>query len=55
LDVSNPNQDFNPEDIDYVIEYKVFPEPISEDEISAGIPRSHWWWWGEKAEESLPA
>jgi hypothetical protein len=41
LDVSNPNQDFNPEDIDYVIEHKVFPEPISEDEIQAGIPRSH--------------
>jgi hypothetical protein len=50
LDLSSSNQDFNPEDIDYIIEHKAFPEPISDDEIPQGIPRSHWWWWGEKAE-----
>jgi hypothetical protein len=50
LDLSSPNQDFNPEDIDYVIEYRAIPKPVSDDEIPEGIPRSHWWWWGERTE-----
>jgi hypothetical protein len=48
--------DFDPEDIDDVIEaYILHKTPVPEDEIPVGMPRSHWWWWGEKAEESLPA
>jgi hypothetical protein len=49
-------EDFDPEDIDDMIEANayiadgVYLEPIHKDDIPAGIPRSHWWWWGEKAE-----
>jgi hypothetical protein len=50
LDLSN--EDWNPEDIDFIIEQKAVPEPIAESNIPAGMPRSHWWWWGEKAEIS---
>jgi hypothetical protein len=46
------NEDFDPEDIDFIINEKAFSAPIAENEIPAGIPRSHWWWWGEKTEEA---
>jgi hypothetical protein len=46
------NEDFNPEDIDYMIEGYIMRDggTVDEDEIPVGIPRSHWWWWGEKTE-----
>jgi hypothetical protein len=44
-------EDFDPEDIDDVIEaYILNVTPVPEDEIPVGMPHSHWWWWGEKAE-----
>jgi hypothetical protein len=49
------DEDFNPEDVDFIINERAFMGIFPEDEIPVGIPRSHWWWWGEKAEESLPA
>jgi hypothetical protein len=52
---SDPNEVFNPEDVDELIEAWAISEPVSNDNIPAGIPRSHWWWWGEKAEDNLAA
>jgi hypothetical protein len=52
---SDPNEAFNPEDLDELIEAWAISEPVPDDEIPVGIPRSHWWWWGEKAEDNLAA
>jgi hypothetical protein len=44
-------EDFDPEDIDDVLEAYLRPIlPAYEAEIPVGMPHSHWWWWGEKAE-----
>jgi hypothetical protein len=44
--------DFDTEDVDYLIEYKATNKtPVHESDIPPGMPRSHWWWWGERAED----
>jgi hypothetical protein len=49
LDLST--EDFDTEDIDYLIEgYALRDGSSPQSEIPVGTPRSHWWWWGEKAE-----
>jgi hypothetical protein len=52
---SDLNEAFNPEDVDELIEAWAISEPVSNDNIPAGIPRSHWWWWGEEGEDNLAA
>jgi hypothetical protein len=44
------DEDFSPEDIDFIINETAFMGIFPEDEIPVGIPRSHWWWWGEQTE-----
>jgi hypothetical protein len=52
LDFSH--EDFDSEDIDYMIEgYALRDGSSSQSTIPEGIPRSHWWWWGKKATDGV--
>jgi hypothetical protein len=48
------SEDFDCEELDGEMQCRIFPW-ATEDGIPIGIPRSHWWWWGEKAEDNLAA